>query len=338
MTVPSGALRFNSDSGKLEYYNGEVWWQIDNFSADNATGGARGVFSGGDPGSAPSLVNVMDYITISTTGNAIDFGDLTGTRTILTACSSSTRGLFAGGYFNGATDSNVIDYIIISSTGNAQDFGDLTQFRRGACGCSSSTRGIFIGGLTTTAPLTPITWFNIIDYVTIASTGNAVDFGDATTIRAGVNGACSSSTRGIVAGGQTPSNTNVIEYVTIASTGNAQDFGDLTIARGGPAAVSNSVRGVWGGGYTPGASNVIDYITIASTGNAVDFGDLTAAKFTCGGASSATRGVFGGGATPTVLNVIEYITIMSVGNAIDFGDLTGTRQRGPALSNGHGGL
>ena len=47
MSVPAGALRFNSDSGKLEYYNGEAWWQIDNFSADNATGGARGVFGGG---------------------------------------------------------------------------------------------------------------------------------------------------------------------------------------------------------------------------------------------------------------------------------------------------
>ena len=63
MPIPSGALRFNSDSGKLEYYNGEVWWQIDNFSADNATGGTRGIFSGG-------------YITASPTGtfsNRIDF-------------------------------------------------------------------------------------------------------------------------------------------------------------------------------------------------------------------------------------------------------------------------
>jgi len=349
LTVTPGALRFNTDSMKLEYYRGGPvgfgtttqtgeWVNLTTDSPDIQTGGARGVFAGGDPGSAPSLVNVMDYINISSTGNAIDFGDLTGTRTILGACSSSTRGLFAGGYYNGVTDSNVIDYITISSTGNAQDFGDLTQFRRGACGCSSSTRGIFIGGLTTTAPLAPITFFNIIDYVTIASTGNAVDFGDATTIRAGVDGACSSSTRGIIAGGQTPSNINVIDYVTIASTGNAADFGDLTQARGGPAAASNSVRGIWGGGYAPTIQNVIDFITISTTGNASDFGDLTAAKATCGSCSSSTRGVFGGGSTPTIINVIEYVTIMSVGNAIDFGDLTGGRQRGPALSNGHGGL
>ena len=72
MTIPAGALRFNSDSGKLEYYNGEAWWQIDNFSADNATGGARGVFGGGYLAGG----NVLDYVTISTTGNALDFGDL----------------------------------------------------------------------------------------------------------------------------------------------------------------------------------------------------------------------------------------------------------------------
>ena len=91
MTIPSGALRFNSDSGKLEYYNGEVWWQIDNFSADNATGGARGVFGGGD---GTTQYNIIDYVTIATTGDAADFGDLiTGINQQLTGCSDSHGGL-----------------------------------------------------------------------------------------------------------------------------------------------------------------------------------------------------------------------------------------------------
>jgi hypothetical protein len=94
MAVPAGALRFNSDSGKLEYYNGEAWWQIDNFSADNATGGARGVFASG---LTPTLVNTIDYITISSTGNALDFGDILQARFEFSSCSSSTRGIFGGG-------------------------------------------------------------------------------------------------------------------------------------------------------------------------------------------------------------------------------------------------
>ena len=105
MTVPSGALRFNSDSGKLEYYNGEVWWQIDNFSADNATGGARGVFGGGQIESPRTIVNTIDFVTISTTGNGTDFGDLSQARMDISACSSTTRGLFAGG-----RNSNISQY------------------------------------------------------------------------------------------------------------------------------------------------------------------------------------------------------------------------------------
>jgi hypothetical protein len=73
--------------------------------------------------------------------------------------------------------------------------------------------------------------------VTIASTGNATDFGDllsATSVMAGT----SSSTRGIFAGGNSGTQTNVIQYITIATTGNATDFGDLTYARDNFAATS----------------------------------------------------------------------------------------------------
>jgi hypothetical protein len=87
-------------------------------------------------------------------------------------------------------------------------------------GCSNSTRGLFGGG---SQPATT----NVIGFVTIATTGNAQDFGDLTVAR-GEFGACSSSTRGIWAGGNSnPTRVNVIDYVTILSTGNAQDFGDL---------------------------------------------------------------------------------------------------------------
>ena len=85
---------------------------------------------------------------------------------------SATRGLFGGSYPVG----NVIDYITISSTGDAADFGDLTASRQGSTGSlSNKTRGLFAGGYA--HPASPAT-SNVIDSVTIASTGNAVDHGD----------------------------------------------------------------------------------------------------------------------------------------------------------------
>lgn len=65
-------------------------------------------------------VNVIDYITTATTGNATDFGDLTVSRGRLAATSSKdTYAVFIGGY-----NSNVIDYVTMASTGNASDWGD----------------------------------------------------------------------------------------------------------------------------------------------------------------------------------------------------------------------
>ena len=85
--VPSGAMRFNSDSQKLEYYDGAQWLQVSTFSP-NLNGGARGVFAGGSNEPSPNTTyNTLDYVTISTTGNAIDFGDLTVARRLTSSAS-----------------------------------------------------------------------------------------------------------------------------------------------------------------------------------------------------------------------------------------------------------
>jgi len=336
MTIPSGALRFNSDSRKLEYYNGEAWWQIDSFTPDSATGGARGLWAGGT-----NPTNIIDYVNISSTGNAIDFGDLIAATQSSSALSNSTRGVFGGGITSPLSPvTNVIQYITISSTGDAVDFGDLSVGKSNLSACSNSTRGVFAGGITPTA-------INVIEYITIESTGNAQDFGDLSVNKSNLS-ACSSSTRGIFGGGFTPTPTltllNVIEYITISSTGNVQDFGDLIEGKNNLRACSSSTRGVFaGGGVLITAVNTIEYITLASTGNAQDFGDLSIPNVGVGACSSSTRGVFGGGFTPTPApatrtNVIEYVTIMSTGNAIDFGDLTVGRNGAGTCSNGHGGL
>jgi hypothetical protein len=288
---------------------------------------ARGVFGGGTTG---DYSNVIDYITIATTGNAIDFGDLTVARRNLASCASSTRGVFSGGYTGSV--SNVIDYITIATAGNATDFGDLTVARMGLASCASSTRGVFNGGYIGSAS-------NVIDYITIATTGNATDFGDLTVARS-YSASCASSSRGVFGGGFAGAVSNVIDYITIATIGNATDFGDLTVARTELAACASSTRGVFGGGDTGSVSNVIDYITIATTGNVTDFGDLTVARVNPSSCASSTRGVFGGGdinGSASYSNVIDYITIAILGNATDFGDLTAARGHTAACAN-KGGL
>jgi hypothetical protein len=189
----------------------------------------RATFGGGTTTGTTTPTNTIDYVTIASTGNAVDFGDLTQARRAAASCSSTTRGVWGGGYVSNSptTYSNTIDYVTISSTGNAADFGDLTVVRSLSTSCSNSTRGIFAGGTTYTAPAS--TFYNTVDYITISSTGNATDFGDLSGTKCGLASA-SSSTRGTFAGGF-PSYTNTIEYVTILSTGNVIDFGDLTVSR-----------------------------------------------------------------------------------------------------------
>lgn len=238
----------------------------------------------------------------------------------------SARGIF-GAIQVYPNASVTIHYSTIATFGNTIDFGDLNESRRYAAGCSSKTRGLFGGG-SESAPGPAKR--DSIDYITIASTGNALDFGNLITARWGLS-AFSNSTRGIFFSGNTsPANTNVIEYVTISTLGNALDFGDAFIThRYAGGSTSDTTRGITAGGYSDsGRVNVIQYNTIASTGNSQDFGDLLEViQGGCGGVSNGTRGVFAGGYTPTQVNTIQYITIQSMGNSKDFGDMTSTDAR-----------
>ena len=91
-------------------------------------------------GNTPSLINVIQYITTASTGNATDFGDLTAARDYGMAASTRIRGVFGGGYSPGT--SNVIDYITIASTGDAADFGDLVTAGQRFAGSSDSHGGL----------------------------------------------------------------------------------------------------------------------------------------------------------------------------------------------------
>ncbi len=298
--------------------------------------GVRGVFMGGQ---GPST-NVIDYITITTTGNATDFGDMTAATESNGGGSSNTRSLSAGGEITSGR-SNIIEYVTILTTGNGTDFGDLQAAAYWIAGTSNQTRALFGTGTESSGASS-----SRMSYVTIATTGNAETFGTATTTSGktrGMGGA-SSSTRALFFGGMSSVNSSVMDeiiYFTIASTGNATDFGDLTVARafmsgGASSGTRVLIAGGNGIGETNTGLNTIDFVTIASTGNATDFGDLTFSAQT-GTTSTITRAVHP--RTSGNVNNMDFTTIATAGNGTDFGDLTLSRSNGMSCtSNGHGGL
>ena len=182
----------------------------------------RSVYGGGTPG----FTATMEYVTNASLGSVTDFADFVqGGMYSAGTMNSSTRGLFAGGYYASPVGKSTrIQYITIATTADSIAFGDLTQVMGGPHGiCSSPTRGIMWDG------------GNTIDYVTIATLGDGVDFGEATVDGFNSGVSFSSHTRACAGGGYNQNspgsggnaNQNYIEYVTIASTGNAKDFGDL---------------------------------------------------------------------------------------------------------------
>ena len=199
-------------------------------------------------------------------------------------------------------------------------------------------RGVFGGGKTPTNS-------SVLDYVEIATAGDATDFGDIFTGTYSM-GSCASSTRGIYAGGFGPAIKADISYVTISSQGGGNDFGDLRYTNYAPNTCSDSTRGVFSGSYNGNGNRyTVDYITIASTGSSSDFGTNNGEvglTYTGAGFASPTRGIFASGKDKSVGNAynknIRYITIQSKGTGAHFGELTFSGSYTTGCSNSTRGL
>jgi len=257
--------------------------------------GSRILNAGGIDGTTPhpaTRLDVIEYVTASTTGNGTDFGDLTDGRGGLTAGGDPTRTLFAGGITGPGsnTELDTIEYVTTQTTGNSQDFGDLSYPRDYLRATSDATRTVFAGG-DEDYSVDYNTQTNIMEYVTTQTTGNTIDFGDLTSARALMQqGVVANSTRGVFMGGYSygaPVSHDEIDYITIATTGNAQDFGDLVQDLYNHAGMSDGTYGLHAGGNYPffttaqPGTEQIGYITIATTGNSQDFGDLLALGPAC---------------------------------------------------------
>jgi hypothetical protein len=292
--------------------------------------GNRALMAGGFSG---SYYNSIDYITITSAGNASDFGDLTMTsRSPESAVSNASRGVFINLY--NLPNTNRIDYVTIATTGNAADFGDAYYTTVNIMAVSDGTKGFVLGGNSLTTEQIDIST------ITIASTGNAVDWGgDASVTGRRAGGATGSSTRGLFIGGVSSLGTygNLITYMTFATVGDTVDFGDLGTAVYYNNSTGSDVRALSMGGYNSSNDEIttMEYVTIATTGNATSFGDLARGTVLAGATSNNVTGIYAGGYDgASMRNEIQEFTIATTGNATDFGDLTAARS-GCATTSGN---
>jgi len=282
----------------------------------------------------------LDKMNLASAGDSTDFGDPSAFNSFgeAMAVASTTRVVSTRG---DSPETDTIEYWAVATGGDGTDFGNLSVVRNAGAGANGATRGLFIGGYGSSSD--GDNYINVVDYITIGTTGNTTDFGDLSAIRIRSGGG-NSNTRVLSLGGQgggknSPAASNIIEYFTITSTGNATDFGDLTIAKGaGGSGHSNRTIAVHGGGVVSGGNtNVIDFVTIASTGNAQDFGDLSVAREGPFAGVASTVSCFFANSGFTTKDV-QKITFATTGNSQDFGDIEdlGTTKMG--TSNAHGGV
>ena len=266
----------SSNTSSIDFINSHTLGNSRSFGNLTASGqdahgsgnAERGLFQGRFNNDA------IEYITIASEGNSIDFGDMVQARYYTASASSSTRAVTMGGLAPSTPASNVIEYVEIATLGDALDFGDMSTGRlTDGTAFSSSIEAFCCGGY----PASEESY----EVIRIASKGDSIATGKVSSGNQWPGAGCSNSTRGIWAGGANSSSvyTKEIRFITMASKGNTQFFGDLSdTSQGGGGAGSNATRGIISFGMSTDGNyndlNILEYITFSSTGNALDFGDL----------------------------------------------------------------
>ena len=177
------------------------------------------------------------YVVIMTTGNSVDMGDLSVGKNWIGSTSGSERGIiFGGATASSGGGTNVMEWLN-ASTGNSSDFGDLSAVTYDGYSAADDTRAVHFFGHKVISGTTYLQ--NMIEYVTVASTGNSTDFGDQTTDAITSHGALCNGTYAETWGGYSAGTSHHDQRyrVTVQSTGNASDFADLSV----PANTWNSM-------------------------------------------------------------------------------------------------
>ena len=98
-----------------------------------------------------------------------------------------------GGY-NPVGSIDDISFMTTASLGNSIDFGNLTTIRREGSCVSNQTRAVYIGG---NQSWPNVGFTNVIQFITIATGGDATDFGDDLLSVSQIGGGCSDSHGGL---------------------------------------------------------------------------------------------------------------------------------------------
>ena len=362
-------LRFTADSGATEYTIGvtatgtpgttgaKVTFAVPENAPDNLNyyctnhglgmgnkmrtfkgftwGGDRGLIAGGlNEGS--NFINTIEYITISTPGNAIDFGDLTIQRTNGGTVSNGTRAVFGGGVYSGQNHTNTMDYVTVASPGNAIDFGDMTNHGYSYIASEGDgTYGIFGGGFRYSGQ----SYYMDIEYITVDTPSNSTSFGTLSGNQynraLGTNGTIGVFATGTDENGNVTSNSMMT--ITMATPGNAVSStgtlldnwrnvgnlpGDNTYLLVGAGRRDN-------GEEANGWTYSVERFVTATQGGAQDFGDLALAGSRSASSSNGTYAYFAGRESATSgsgqsngrYETIEQMSITTGGNATNFGTL-----------------
>lgn len=293
--------------------------------------GDRAVVAGG---STMGSFNTIDYFDLTTSGSAIDFGDLTLTRSYTRGASDGTYAVFSGGGGVSGSDT-VLDYITVSTASDATTFGTLNREYSLHGSIGDGTYGYAMGGYRITANLD-------IDRWTMATPGNSSDVGNLTNIVSQF-GVWGNGDRTLLTGGGGNGVVD-IEYISLQNlSSGASDFGNLTVDRAYCYAAGDSTRAVMAGGRNVSDndySDVIDYVTIDTPGNATSFGTLGQTIIEHTATSNLTYGAWTGGSVGggpggggTYNAQINYLTIQTTGTSTDHGDLTVARNN-PGSTSG----
>lgn len=295
--------------------------------------GDIGLIAGGySPTGGYSTVGI-EKITISTTGNGTNFGNLTYGRSHMgVGMSSVVRGVFQGGWnWSHGSHNGKMDYVTFATPGNATYFGTFGHENYGSSSVSDGTRGVVGPGYNHMGG-GPAGHHFISRYITIETPGDASQFG---TIQQGYWGsAVSSGTRGVFGGYSRNGWDSKLEYITIQTPRNSIEFGSTLRHKGpSPDTVTDAIKGVYFGGWNGNWNNArIEYITIATPSNSLDFGNAMGVTGEGAGLSNGIRGV---STNSWYSNTSEYITIQTPMNSVNFGTLTMVRGARPSSASGN---
>ena len=215
------------------------------------------VESAGGYGSDLEQGTRVETILMATPGNSTDFTDLARPVAMAGAWNDKTRVVIGGGAHNAykpfnqadgtannSTASRWYQYFAIATGAGAATFGEMTATdptyayhigRKNYAAGGDTTRAIFGGGEEHSSAATPflLAYTNVIEYITIQTTGNGTDFGDLNDIGMHSSATANDGTSTHFIGGREASYSMVqlttINKVVVQTPGNAYDFGDLTL-------------------------------------------------------------------------------------------------------------